>query len=98
MKRYIVERTNKAELRPKEQSEKAASCRENVRNEIPGERVIKAETDTKTEFKKWASSVGLCPGHKTQRPHHVKVCPRGPNNGQITDLSRIIIAEKEYGR
>ena len=27
-KRYTVERTNKAEVRPEEQSEKAASCRE----------------------------------------------------------------------
>ena len=30
MKRYIVERTSKAEIRPKEQSEKADSCRENL--------------------------------------------------------------------
>ena len=28
--RYIVERTNKAEIRPKEQREKAESCRENL--------------------------------------------------------------------
>ena len=28
-KRYVVERTNKAEIRPVEQSEKAESCREN---------------------------------------------------------------------
>ena len=35
MKRYIVERTNNlAEMRPKEQSEKAGSCRENLWNEI----------------------------------------------------------------
>ena len=33
-KRYIVERTNKAEKRPEEQSEKAESCRENLWNEI----------------------------------------------------------------
>ena len=32
--RYKVERTNKAELRPKDQNEKAKSCRENVWNEI----------------------------------------------------------------
>ena len=30
IKRYIVERTNKAEIRPEEQSEKAGSFRENV--------------------------------------------------------------------
>ena len=33
-KRYIVERTRKAEIRPKEQSEKAKRCRENLWNEI----------------------------------------------------------------
>ena len=31
---YIVQRTIKAELRPEEQSEKAASCRENLWIEI----------------------------------------------------------------
>ena len=40
MKRYIVERTNKAELRPEQQSEKAKSCRENFWNEIRVERAI----------------------------------------------------------
>ena len=30
IKRYVVERTNKAEIRPEEQSEKAESCRENL--------------------------------------------------------------------
>ena len=34
IKRYRVERTNKAEIRPEEQSEKAESCRENLWNEI----------------------------------------------------------------
>ena len=34
IKRYEVERTNKAEIRPEEQSEKAESNRENVWNEI----------------------------------------------------------------
>ena len=34
MKIYTVERTNKAELRPEEQSEEAESCRESVWNEI----------------------------------------------------------------
>ena len=31
---YIVERTDKAEIRPEEQSEKAESCQENLWNEI----------------------------------------------------------------
>ena len=34
IKRYIVERTNKAEIRPEEQTEKAESCGENLCNEI----------------------------------------------------------------
>ena len=34
VKRSTVERTNKAEIRPEEQSEKAKSCRENLWNEI----------------------------------------------------------------
>ena len=34
IKRSIVERTNKAEMRPEEQSEKAESCQENLWNEI----------------------------------------------------------------
>ena len=33
-KRYIVERTSKAEIRPEEQSEKAETCRENLWNKI----------------------------------------------------------------
>ena len=34
MKRYIVERTNKAEIRPEKQSEKAESCREDLQNQM----------------------------------------------------------------
>ena len=34
IKKYIVEKTNKAEIRPEEQSEKAESCWENLWNEI----------------------------------------------------------------
>ena len=34
IERYIVERPNKAEIRPEEQSEKADSCRESIWNEI----------------------------------------------------------------
>ena len=49
IKRYIVERTNKAEIRPEELSEKTESCRENSRNEIKFKRAIKTETDTRTE-------------------------------------------------
>ena len=34
IKRYVVERTKKAEIRAEEQSEKADSCPENLWNEI----------------------------------------------------------------
>ena len=34
IERCIVKRTNKAEIRPEEQSEKTESCRENLLNEI----------------------------------------------------------------
>ena len=34
VKRYVVERTNEAEIRPEEHSEKAESCRENLWNEL----------------------------------------------------------------
>ena len=34
MTRYVVERTNKAEIRTEDKSEKVESCKENLRNEI----------------------------------------------------------------
>ena len=34
IERYIVERTNRAEIRLEERNEKAESCRENIWNEI----------------------------------------------------------------
>ena len=34
IKRYLVDRTNRAEIRLEEQSEKTESCRENLLNEI----------------------------------------------------------------
>ena len=34
IKRYVVERTNQAEVRPEKQSEKTESCRENLSNEM----------------------------------------------------------------
>ena len=47
----MVQRTNKVEIRPEEQSEKAESCRENLWNEIQlkGPRAIKTETNKRTE-------------------------------------------------
>ena len=49
---YVVEKTNKADMRPEEQSERAGSSRENLWNELcTVERAIKTETDTRTEYK-----------------------------------------------
>ena len=36
LKRHIVEKTDKAEIRPEEQSEKAESCLKNLRNQFKG--------------------------------------------------------------
>ena len=49
MKKYIVEKSNKAKITPDEQSEKTESCRENLCNEIQLKRAIKTEIDTRTE-------------------------------------------------
>ena len=48
IKRYVDERTNKAEIRPEEQSQKTGSCRENSWNEIQLKWAIKTEIDTGT--------------------------------------------------
>ena len=48
MQRYIVERTNTAEIRLEEQSEKTESCRDNSWNYIQIKRAIKKETETRT--------------------------------------------------
>ena len=56
---YIVERTNKAEKRPEEQSAKAGSCRENLWNEMQlkgPKRQKQTQEQNKTE---WASSASL---------------------------------------
>ena len=62
MKTYIVERTNKAEIRPEEQREKAESCRENLWKEIQlkGPQRQKQTQEQNKKKKEWASSVGLC--------------------------------------
>ena len=44
----IVERTNRAEMRPEEQSEKAESCQENLWNELTVETAMQTEIDTRT--------------------------------------------------
>ena len=78
MKRYIVERTNTTKIRPKEQSEKAESCRR-IYGMKYNEKDHKDRNRHKNRIKKErASSVGLCQTHKPQHPHHAKVSPWGP--------------------
>ena len=49
IKRCIAERTDEAEIRPEEQSEKAENCRDNLRNEKQIKTAIKTEIDRRTE-------------------------------------------------
>ena len=63
MKRYIVERTSKAEMRPDEQSEKTESCRENLWNEIQLKGPQRQEQTQEQNKRKWARSVDLCQRH-----------------------------------
>ena len=80
LKRYIVERTSKAEIRREEQSEKAESCRENLWNEIQlRKKNIKKEVSRHKNRIKRSGQARLVyvKKHKPQHPHHVKVSPRG---------------------
>ena len=77
MKRYVVERTNKAEIRPEEQSKKAERCRENLWNEKHLKGPYRRKETQERNKKEWASSVSLCQRHELQHPHHVKVSPWG---------------------
>ena len=52
------------------------------------ERATKAEIDTSTDSKAWASSVGSCQRHKPQHVHHVKVSPRGPITEKYKETRR----------
>ena len=78
IKKYIVERTNKADMRLEEQREKAESCRENSWNEIqlkgPKRKKQTQEQNKKRSRQAWLAYVK---NHKPQHPHHVKVSPRG---------------------
>ena len=57
IKRYIVERTNKADIRLEEPSEKAESCRENLWSEIQLKGPYR-QTQTQEQNKKvWANSL-----------------------------------------
>ena len=64
IKRYIAERTKKAEIRLEQLSEKAESCPENLWNEIQL-KVPQRQKQTQEQIKKeWASLAGLCQRHK----------------------------------
>ena len=72
---YTVERTNKAEIRPEEQSEKIESCGENLWNEIQ----LKGHKERhrhKNRTKRNGRARLVYASHKPQHPHHVKVNPR----------------------
>ena len=58
--RYIVERTNKADIRPEEQSKKMESRRENLWNEIQLKGPYRQKQTQEQNQKEWASSVSLC--------------------------------------
>ena len=58
MERYVVERTNTAEIRPEEQSEKAANCRQNLRNERQLKGPQRQRQTQEQNKREWASSVG----------------------------------------
>ena len=60
MKRYIAEKTNKAEIRPEEQSEKVESCWENLCNEIQLKGPHGQKQTQEQSKKERASWVGLC--------------------------------------
>ena len=77
IKRYIVGRINKVQIRPEEQSEHAECCRENSWNEIQLKGPWRQKQTQELKEKERASSVGSCQKRKPQHPHHVKVRPRG---------------------
>ena len=77
MKRYIAVRTNKAEIRPEEQSEKAESCRENLWNEVQLKGPHRQKQTQEQNEKEWASSAGLCQRSAATTPPREGFSPRG---------------------
>ena len=58
VERYIVQRTNEAEIRPEEQSQIKESCREHGMKYSPKGHIDRNRQEQNKE--EWASSVGLC--------------------------------------
>ena len=64
IKRFVVERTNKAEIRPEEHSEKSETCRENFWTEIQLKGPERQKQIQEQNKKVQASLVGLRQGRK----------------------------------
>ena len=75
LKRYIVERTNKAKIRSeKVRKQRVVGRMYGMKYSGKGDKDKQTQEQNKEE---WASSAGLCQKHKLQHPHHVKWSPRG---------------------
>ena len=73
--RFIVERTNEAEIRPEEQSEKAKSCRENLWKEIQLKRPYRQKQE---QNKKGVGKLGwFMSKRKPQHPQYREGEPAG---------------------
>ena len=79
MKRYIVERTNEAEIRPKEKSEKAESFQENLWNEIQLKGPLRRKQTQEQNKKRSGQAQSVCVKNKLQHPHHLKMRLWGQN-------------------
>ena len=60
IKRCIVERTTKTDIRPEEQSEKTESCWENSWDEIQLKGPYREKQTRERDKQEWANSAGLC--------------------------------------
>ena len=72
---YIVERTYKTEIRPKEQSKEAESWRENSWNEIVERSINTGDTKSRIKMCGQAQLVYV-KREQLQHPHHIKVSLR----------------------
>ena len=86
IKRYLVERTNLAEIKLEEKTEKLRSCRENLWNEIQLKGPQRQKHSQEQNKKESASSIGLCKRHKPKHPQHVKMSRVDISNEQSQQL------------
>ena len=81
IKRYTVERANRAEIRQQEQSQNGELSGEMMEwNTV--ERAIKTAIDIRTEIKRSGRARLVYVRHKPLHPHHVKASPRGRARGE----------------